>query len=86
MPPARENADGFHFLSHLELMFNLLVLRLGTLALGDVTDVALDHFGLADAIHVTDEFNVDEAPVMGLKRQVLVADIFLLLQLPEGVP
>ena len=62
---AREDADGFHLLRHLELLFKFLMLRLDTLAFGDVSNVALDHFCLTDKIHITDEFNVDEPPVTG---------------------
>ena len=53
------------------------------LLFGDVTDVALDHPGVAGQIDVADEFHVSLLPLRGFQRQVVVAHIFLLLQIQE---
>ncbi len=52
-------------------------------ALADVADVALDHFSMVDQIDVADELHVDLPPIGGFQRQIVVADIALLLQLLE---
>ena len=52
---------------------------LHALALGNVTDVTLDHPGMIHLINITNKLHINPPPMGGLKRQVLVADVSLLL-------
>jgi hypothetical protein len=47
--------------------------------LGNVTDIALDHLFIAHQIHIADEFHLDQAPILGFERQVIVTDDLILL-------
>ena len=51
----------------------------------DVTDVALDDVLAVFGIHVADELYGDPLAFPGLQGQVLIADIFLVLQLLKGL-
>ena len=75
---------GAFFHAPLQLFVRLVQRLLGPLAVGHVPDVALDDAMIADIVDVADELHVDAPPVVRLERQILVADVALLLQLPEG--
>jgi hypothetical protein len=45
------------------------------LALGDVPDVALNHFMMINQIDITDKFHRHGPPISCLKRQVFIANI-----------
>ena len=53
----------------------------GHRALGDVADVALDHGLAIDHVRVADELHVDAFALLGLERDVFVADVAFALQL-----
>jgi len=57
----------------------------GGFALGDVADVALNDLLVAFLVEVADKLHVPALSIFGLKRQVFVADITLLLQLFKGL-
>ena len=50
-------------------------LFLGSFALRDVADIALDHVVVTDLIHVADKLHGDLVTVARFQRQVFVADI-----------
>jgi len=54
-------------------------------ALGDVADIALDDLLAARFIDVADEFHLDQPPVFCSERQIFIADIFIFLQVLEGM-
>ena len=55
------------------------------LALGDVADVALDDIVAVYRVNVADKFHLDKMTVLGLERQVFVANIFFVLQCSKGI-
>ena len=69
-----------HGLSVVRLLQSVL----GEFALGNVADVALDHCGVVNPIHIADEFHVDAPAVFGLQRQILVTNVSFGLQLSKG--
>ena len=56
-------------------------LRLRPPAVGDVANVALDHLPAIHVIDIADELHLDRPSLTGLQRQMIVADVSLLLQL-----
>jgi len=54
--------------------FRYLQRRFGPYALGDITDIALNHLGSINRVDIADKLYVNSPPVFGLKRQILVAD------------
>ena len=48
-------ADSFHPFGYRELFFAFSECLLGPLALGDITDVALNHLLVVDQVDITDE-------------------------------
>ena len=62
----------------------LLRLPLQAAAFGDVPNVALNDASVVHLIDVADELDFDLPPVFGFERQMLVADIALLLQFSES--
>ncbi len=57
---------------------------LGVFALGDVANVALNHWPSIDGIDVADKLHRDLPSVFGFKWQVLVADDPFRLQVGKG--
>src|ERR1700736_56536 len=51
---------------------------------GDIADVALDHFGWADKVDITDKLHLDLFASLRPERQIFVTDVLLRLQLFEG--
>jgi hypothetical protein len=47
--------------------------------LGDVTDIALDHFFIPHQIDIADEFHFDHPPILRSKGEVFVANLFFIL-------
>src|SRR5450756_1006975 len=64
---------------------DLLCRLLGSYAFCDVTDVALNDFLVLYAIAVADEFNIDGSAVFRLQKQILIANVVLLLEFPESL-
>ena len=60
----------------------LLRQSLEAAAFGDVTDVALNDLVVVLSIDVADELDFDLVPACAFQRQILVADVALLLQFP----
>ena len=56
------------------------------LARSHVSDVALDDARVVFQVHVAHELDASPLVVLGLERQILVADVLVPLELPEGVP
>jgi hypothetical protein len=50
----------------------------------NVTNIALDHTRAIFSVHVADELDIDAASGPRFKRQVVVSDISLLLQLSKS--
>src|ERR1043166_2384402 len=50
----------------------------------DIADVALDHFGWADKIDITNELDLDFPAGLRAERQIFVTDVLLGLQLFES--
>ena len=67
----------------LQFGVEFLDFRFRLLALGDVADAALDILPAVALIDGADEFHFNPPPGAGFQCQVLVADVFLLLQLRE---
>ena len=81
-----ENADHviFCFSRDLERLDAVLGRRLNFRTLADVADVALDHFLRADEVDITNKLDRHDFAALRAQRMVLVADVFLLLELGEG--
>jgi hypothetical protein len=64
--------------------FRYLQRRFGPYALGDITDIALNHLGSINRVDIADKLYVNSPPVFGFKRQILVADNPLRLELAKS--
>src|SRR5688500_19470306 len=64
----------------------LVCLSLQTTALGNVPNVALNHSPLIHLLDVDHKFHVDPLSLLGLERQIFIANIALRLQLTESGP
>jgi hypothetical protein len=83
---AREPPDTLEPLGLLDQLLQVLVLLLGLLPRGDVTDVALDHLLRIDEVDVADELDGDLPPVAPLQRQIVVTNVLPRLQVCERSP
>ena len=54
-------------------------------ARSDVTDITLNNILVGHLIDVADEFYLNQLSILRFERQVIVADVFILLQCFEGI-
>ena len=66
--------------------FRYLQCCFGLYALGDVTDIALNHLGSINRVDVAYKLHVNSPTVFGFKRQILVADNPLRLERTKSGP
>ena len=57
---------------------------LGFFTFSDIADVTLNHLYRIHQIYVTDKFDLLCDPLLGLQRQILIADVILFLQFGES--
>src|SRR4029453_18707899 len=67
----------------LERMGVALGCRLKFSPRGDIADVALDHFGLADKVDITNKLDLDFLAGFRTKRKIFVTDVLVGLQFFE---
>src|SRR5664280_1042099 len=72
----RQLTHRLHFLGLSEPFVHLF----RVLARRNIANIALDYALVIYSVHVADELDVDAAPTLGFQWQVLVSDIFLILQ------
>src|SRR4030065_1432682 len=56
------------------------------LAIGDVSNVALNHSRAIHPVDIADKLHMPVPLPFGFQRQIVVTDILLLLQFPESAP